>query len=93
MGIKQSCQGSYYDKRSIDYQNVTINLNKTSYEIYNQIRAFIFPEYQLPSINGIDIKHVIISDEKIEKKCLRLEKNVLLLSGIDGFKITCTVND
>jgi methionyl-tRNA formyltransferase len=90
---KQSVQGSYYDKKSIDYQNINIDLNKTSFEIYNQIRAFIFPEYQYPKINNCEIVHVSISDIKIEKRSLKLRNNILILSGIDGFEISCLIND
>ncbi|MBP8604998.1 MAG: hypothetical protein KBI46_04035 [Phycisphaerae bacterium] len=52
----QSWYGSsYYSKASIDYGCIKIDLNKTAFEIHNQIRAFIFPEYQLPQIHGCSI--------------------------------------
>lgn len=49
------CGSSYYSKASISYHNLTIDLNKTAYEVYNQIRAFTFPEYQLPRIHGYTV--------------------------------------
>ena len=84
---KQSYLGaSYYSKNTIDFKNIHIDLNKTSFEIYNQIRAFIFPPYQLPKIDGKEIYKCVLSDEKIA-----IRKNFLhshfIISGIDGFKI------
>lgn len=46
---------SYYSKKSISYENLEIDLNKTAFEVHNQIRAFIFPEYQLPEVHGYKI--------------------------------------
>lgn len=49
----QSIVGStFYSAKSISFANVRINLYKTAFEINNQIRAFSFREYQLPSIEG-----------------------------------------
>jgi methionyl-tRNA formyltransferase len=50
-----SCGSSYYSKSSISYDNVKINLAKTAFEVHNQIRAFIFPEFQLPKLFGFNI--------------------------------------
>ncbi len=53
---KQSASGSsYYSKSSINYANLEIDLNKTAYEIRNQIRAFTFAEYQVPVIHEYQI--------------------------------------
>lgn len=50
---QSSNKSTYYSKKSIDYANLKIDLNKTAYEIHNQIRAFSFPAFQLPQIDGI----------------------------------------
>lgn len=65
----QPIQGaSYYSKSTIDYQNLVIDLNKTAFEIYNQIRAFSFPAYQLPIILGNKIYHSRILNQKSKNK-------------------------
>jgi methionyl-tRNA formyltransferase len=46
---------SYFHKDTIDFCNIHINLRKTAWEIHNQIRAFVFREYQLPVIGGYKI--------------------------------------
>ncbi|MXV52831.1 hypothetical protein GS399_17805 [Pedobacter sp. HMF7647] len=51
---------SYYSKKTIDFGNLKINLNKTAFEIHNQIRSLIFRDYQLP----------IVHDRKIYKSIL-----------------------
>ena len=43
---------SFYSVKSISFASLCINLQKTAFEISNQIRAFAFREYQLPSIEG-----------------------------------------
>lgn len=49
----QAAKGSsYYSKSSIDYSNIEIDLKKTAAEISNQIRAYYFPEYQIPMVHG-----------------------------------------
>ncbi len=84
----QSCIGSsYYSKKAIDYSNLSIDLNKTSFEIYNQIRAFIFKEYQLPKINDFSIEKVELTNEKGIFKLFEDNGNLIKLSGIDGYVI------
>lgn len=78
---------SYYSKNSIDFSNITIDLNKTSFQIHNQIRAFIFPEYQLPEISGRKIIKSYLTNEKIKIKYYNSLDNKIILSGIDGYKI------
>ena len=81
---------SYYSKQSIDFKDIKIDLNKTSFEIHNQIRAFIFKEYQLPQINNFKIQKSILTNEYIGRNISELHKNNLILSGIDGYKIICS---
>lgn len=88
--IHATCQShigaSYYSKKAIDFKNIVIDFNKTSFEIYNQIRAFIFPPYQLPKIDNEKIYKCVLTDEKITaRKIVKREK--FIISGIDSFKI------
>ncbi len=78
---------SYYSKQSIDFSNIDIDFNKTSYEINNQIRAYIFEEYQLPQINKVKIRKTTLTSEFIGRNFFKEFKDRFELSGIDGFKI------
>ncbi len=53
---------SYYSKNSINYKSLELDLKKTAFEIYNQIRAFNFRDYQLPKFNGWGINRAKILD-------------------------------
>lgn len=62
---KQAAFGaSYFSKSYIDFNNVSIDFNKTAYEVKNQIRAFYFPEYQVPVCFGEKICSCDILDRK-----------------------------
>lgn len=77
---------SYYSKKSIDYKNIQINFNKTAYEVKNQLRAFYFPEYQVPICFGEKIRYCEISDQKSEVKpgkVLFAERERIMVSTID----------
>ncbi|MDH6239031.1 formyltransferase family protein [Aurantimicrobium minutum] len=51
--IPQGLLGStYFGKDSIDYKNLSVNLNVTAIQLINQIRAYSFREFQLPKIYG-----------------------------------------
>ena len=51
LALKQPIQGStYYSKKSIDYANLTIDLNVTAAQLDRQIRAFYFPAYQVAQV-------------------------------------------
>ncbi|KPH55951.1 formyltransferase family protein [Helicobacter pullorum] len=80
-------ESSYFSKSSIDFKNIRIDFKKTSFEIHNQLRAFIFKEYQLPCINGFEIVSSILSDEIIAKNSFEEKEEEFIISGIDGFKI------
>jgi methionyl-tRNA formyltransferase len=43
---------SYYPRSALDYSNIVIDFNRTAWQVHNNIRAFIFPEYQLPAVFG-----------------------------------------
>jgi len=78
---------SYFSRKDLDLNNISINLNKTSFQIHNQIRAFIFEEYQLPEIKNKKIKNSQLTSIKIEKNFYERKKNEIIISGIDGYKI------
>jgi methionyl-tRNA formyltransferase len=80
---------SYYSSRSLDLMNIKIDLNKTSFEIHNQIRAFIFPEYQLPTLFGRKITSSILTNEFIGRNKREIEDK-MIISGMDGYKIELT---
>lgn len=80
----QSC---YFSRTEIDVKNININLKKTSFEIHNQLRAFIFREYQLPRLKGVRVAKSILSEEFIGANVFEESENEFILSGIDGFKI------
>lgn len=82
----QECIGaSYFSKKSIDYKNIFIDLRKTSFEIYNQVRAFIFEEYQFPEILGKKVCEINLCAEKTQANLIIQEENYIYLSGIDGY--------
>ncbi|MBD2197613.1 MULTISPECIES: methionyl-tRNA formyltransferase [Calothrix] len=67
--VQQSAiESSYYSKCSINFSNISINLNKSAFEIRNQIRAFNFKEYQIPVIYGFKIVSANILDSITRKK-------------------------
>lgn len=58
--IKQEeSMSSYYSKGSIIFEKLNINLNCSSIELYNQVRAYNFREYQTPKVHGYNISHCI----------------------------------
>ena len=58
----------YYSKRSIDFKDIRIDLNKTAFEIHNQFRAFAFREYQLPVFASWQIYRSEITDIRSHAK-------------------------
>lgn len=84
---QSNLDSTYYSKKSLDFKNIVIDLNKTSFEIHNQIRAYIFKEYQLPAIKGFIINKSTITNERIQKKFFGEEENKIIISGTDGYKI------
>ena len=83
---QSSKDSSYYSKSEIDYSNLHIDLNKTAEEIYNQIRAYSFPAYQLPKVKSYSIYHSKIFTEKsggIPGRIISDDEFTLTLSTID----------
>ena len=79
---------SYYSKGTLDFKNIKIDFNITSFEIHNQLRAFMFKEYQLPEINGIKVEKSILTDSFIGYNCFKEKESEFIISGIDGYKIS-----
>jgi methionyl-tRNA formyltransferase len=63
-----SLGSSYFSKRTIDYKNILLNVNKTACEIERQIRAYNFREYQLPVFLGFQIYKAVIMNSKSYSK-------------------------
>lgn len=81
-------ESTYYSRKSIDFKDLKINFDKTSFEIHNQIRAFIFPEYQLPKISDKEIIFSELTGKKFKKaKYLEEQKDYFLITGIDRYII------
>lgn len=59
---------SYYSKKAINYSNLSIDLNKTSFQVDSQIRAFSFRCYQMPNVLGFQIAYSKILKSKSYKK-------------------------
>lgn len=65
---QNKCGSTYYSKKTIDYSNLQLDLNKTAEEIHRQIRAFNFRDYQMPTVNGVAYISDYITDIKSIKK-------------------------
>lgn len=83
----QPANGStYYSKKSIDYSNLTIDLNVTAAQLDRQIRAFYFPAYQVAEVFGYGISHTRITKEKSCNKqgtILKMTERFFKLATID----------
>lgn len=67
--VPQSQIGStYFSSDTIDYLNLHLDINKTCYQIRNQIRAFYFRPYQVLSWQGIKYVDCMITDDISTKK-------------------------
>jgi methionyl-tRNA formyltransferase len=63
----QSSEGSsYYSRKSLDFRNLNWEFARTAYQLHCQLRAFIFPEYQLPRVHG----SYIIKSQITERRSL-----------------------
>ena len=59
--VPQSRVGAtYYSRKSVDFSNITIQFFCTSYQVHNNVRAFCFPAYQFPIVEGHKIKSSLI---------------------------------
>ncbi len=83
---------SYFGKQSIDYKSIVIDLKKTAFEIHNQLRAYIFREYQLPEIQGYPIeKSVLLDERRAPEARVEVHEGYLDITGIDGYIVRATI--
>ncbi|MBW8015798.1 MAG: hypothetical protein FVQ82_06395 [Planctomycetes bacterium] len=83
---QDSFGATYYSKSSIDYSYLDVDFNKTAFEVCNQIRAYSFKEYQLPSVFGFQISNSAITGNRSKGKPGTLvdeNTNLLMVSTID----------
>ena len=62
--VQPTIGASFYSVKSIDYNNIFIDTNKTANEIHNQLRAYTFREYQLPKLLGQSVTYSKIQSQK-----------------------------
>ena len=77
---------SYYSKSSINFKNFKIDLNKTAFEVHNELRAYTFKHYQLPIVNQKEIISSKILKSKSELKpgkIINRNRKYLKISTID----------
>jgi methionyl-tRNA formyltransferase len=48
-------RASFYSRRSLDFADIRIDLKRCAQQVHDQVRAFCFPEYQLPELLGFRI--------------------------------------
>lgn len=83
---QSSTGSSYFSKRSIDYSNITVDLNQTADYIDRQVRAFNFREYQMPVIYEHRIISTYITDNRsVQKPGTIIDENAsaMLVATID----------
>ena len=77
---------TYYSKSTINYSSLTIDLNSTAHQISNQIRAYYFPVYQVPTVLGDRIAYTEIkaTKSKLRPGCsLERDSKSHIISSID----------
>ena len=64
---QQINNGSYFSKKSVDYKKMKIfNIDKIDHITFRQIKAFIFPPFQLPIINNKTVLNIKYYKKKIK---------------------------
>jgi methionyl-tRNA formyltransferase len=77
---------SYYSKSSIDYKNISVNLNDVAEGIVRQLRAFSFREYQTPMVEDMEVGDWDILPHRSFKRpgtILERGRDYVILSTID----------
>ena len=58
-------KGSYYSRNSINYLKMKIfKTDKINLKLFNQMKAFIFPPFQLPIVNSKIVKNIRLNKKK-----------------------------
>ena len=83
----QSNNGStYYSKSSINYSELTLDLNQTAFTLDRQVRAYSFREFQQPHIHGMPAASVAATDKRSARRpgrVLRQTSEGMLISTVD----------
>lgn len=74
---------TYFSKKTIDYSDLSIDFDKTAWQIQRQIYAFSFRPYQLLSMNGKNI-----SDVKIKLEKSKLKPGTIIFENEDCFTVS-----
>ena len=77
----------YFSKESINFPDINIDLNQTAISIYNQIRAFNFREYQIPTVFNRKIISGEITNKVSKKRAgekVFEDENKIVISTIDN---------
>lgn len=87
IAVKQDIAGSsYYSKKSINYNSISIDLNQTAEGIQRQIRAYTFREYQLPVVFGMAIFGTSVLKSRSSEKpgvLLFRDEDSIVVSTVD----------
>lgn len=84
--IQEATNASYYSRKSINFKNLAIDFCKCAIEVKNQIRAFYFPEYQVPVCFGKSIRNCEILEQRSSAKpgtILFISDQIICVSTID----------
>lgn len=74
---------TYFSKKTIDYSNLSIDFNRTAWQIQRQIYAFSFRPYQLLSMRKENI-----SDVKIKLEKSKLKPGTIISENEDCFTVS-----
>lgn len=79
---QQQENSTYFSKNAIDFSQIEINIFQTSWQVFNQVRAFAFRPYQLISFCGCKILKCKILESKS-----KLRPGTVLEQNSDFIKI------
>lgn len=83
---QDSQESSYFSKGEINFQSLDLNLNATAEQISNQVKAYTFPEYQVPVIHGCRVSSSLITNHKSIQssgKIISIDKAKIIINTID----------
>lgn len=84
---QDSMKSTYFSRDEIDYTKpIEINLHDTALGIHDQVRAFFFPEYQIPQVFGKKIVKSRITGRK------SLKKPGCLIHHTDEYLVVSTID-
>lgn len=83
---QSSFNSTYHSIKSIDFNNIKIDLNVTAFQLCRQIKAYCFKEYQYPCIAGNEINDCRILNRRSNKKAgtlVEVEEASITIATID----------